>query len=217
MTAAYVEQFVAKAIEMGHPSIALAQLLQDTLICRQKDVIGEWIPVSEPGLSDIVAGLQKWMVGLRLEEITGTILTHRLSKSLKGRRALAEADAGTVKSWDLSVRPHILELLKPILAERSTGPIIVCEYTGLPWRQKMFAAKWRKIATAAGIPSTVQNRDTRAGGITDGRKAGATLEEMRHGAGHSQLSTTAGYDRDDIETDRRIVELRSAKNRPRTS
>jgi hypothetical protein len=211
MTPAYIEAFVAKAIEMGWPSIALAQLLQDTLICRQKDIIGEWIPVSEPGLSDIVAGLQKWIVGLRLEEITGTILTHRLSKSLKGRGALAEAEAGIAKSWDLSVRPHVLQLLRPILAERSSGPIIVCEYTGLPWRSKVFAAKWRKIATAAGIPKTVQNRDTRAGGITDGRKAGVPLEDLRHGVAHSQLSTTAGYDRDDIETDRKIVQLRSKR------
>lgn len=53
-------------------------------------------PVTEPGLSDGVVAKQRWMLGLRLEEIDGTVLTHRLSKSLRGRRALAEAGASNV-------------------------------------------------------------------------------------------------------------------------
>jgi hypothetical protein len=46
---------------------------------------------------------------------------------------------------------------------------------------------WRKVADAAGLPKTVCNKDSRAGGVTEGRKAGASLEDLRHHAGHSQI------------------------------
>lgn len=42
-----------EAHRIGHPSIALAQAIQFDLMLRQKDVIGEWIPVDEPGLSAV--------------------------------------------------------------------------------------------------------------------------------------------------------------------
>lgn len=217
ITPAQVTAVIEKAAELGWHSIAWAQALQDGLIVRQKDIVGEWIPIAEPGLSDITARGQKWVVGVRWEEVSpALVLTHRLSKSLQGRDALADADAGKVKEFDLTKRPLVMALMERIPEDRRHGPMVICEYTGLPWRTKVFQEKWRKIARAAGVPDDVQNRDTRAGGITHGRKSGARLEDMRHAAGHSMIATTAGYDRDDLETDRVVAEFR-AKNTPKTA
>lgn len=209
ITPAQVVDFIAKAHEMGCHSHALAQALQDGCIVRQKDVIGEWVPVSEPGLSDVLATGEKWIMGFRWEEVSPSlVLTHRLSKSVRGNDNIADLDAGKTKEFDLTARPLIMAELARIPEAERYGPMVKCEYSRIPWREKPFQAKWREIARAAGIPDHVQNRDTRAGGITDGRKKGARLEDMRHGAGHSQISTTAGYDRDDLETDRKVAELR---------
>lgn len=200
----------------GYPSIALAQAMMFELTMRPKDVVGEWIPLSEPGLSDITVGDLKWLHGARWEEVSPDLIwTKRISKSLRGRDAVMNPDAGKEMSFDLKAYPMIVEELAHVALEDRRGPIIKCEYNGLPWRNKQFPAKWRKIAQAAGIPDHVQNRDSRAGGISEGRKAGARLEDMRHHAGHSQLSTTAGYDRSDVEDKNKVAELR-ARNRPKT-
>lgn len=70
----------------GRASIALAQSFQFDLMLRQRDVIGERIPISEPGITDIVfpeEGL-KWLRGLRWEEIdSNLLLTHETSKKEK--------------------------------------------------------------------------------------------------------------------------------------
>src|SRR6185312_14279942 len=204
----------AKAHEMGYPSIALAQVLMFELMIRQKDAIGEMIPMSEPGLSDTGYGGKKWLMGIHWNEISDTlILTHRLSKSLRGREAIMDPGAGKTEVFDLKVYPMVMEELQHVT--HKTGPLVICEHTGRPWDHKYFATIWRKVADAAGIPKHLQSRDSRAGGITEGRKSGATLENLRHHAGHSQVSTTAGYDRSDLETKNNVQQLR-VKNRTQT-
>jgi hypothetical protein len=50
----------------GMPSIQLAQALQFELCLRQKDVIGEWVPVAEPGMSSVTYHGRKWLCGLSI-------------------------------------------------------------------------------------------------------------------------------------------------------
>src|SRR6185437_8269934 len=45
LTAEQVTSIRAQAHKVGKPSIALAQALQFGLTLRQKDVIGEWVPI----------------------------------------------------------------------------------------------------------------------------------------------------------------------------
>jgi hypothetical protein len=52
---------------------------------------------------------------------------------------------------------------------------------------------WRKVATAAGVPKTVYNMDSRAGAISEATDAGAELEHVRHAATHSDISMTQRY------------------------
>jgi hypothetical protein len=95
----------------GWHSIALAQALQFELLLGQKDVIGEWVPVDEPGESDVVRPGQKWLRGLRWSNIDkNLILRHGVSSS--GRRI----------EVDLRTAPMVLEELKLFMA----GPRTPC-------------------------------------------------------------------------------------------
>jgi len=60
---------IHKAHEMGRHSIALAQAFQFDCGLSQRDVIGEWVPTGEAGVSEITHGNQKWLRGLRWSEI----------------------------------------------------------------------------------------------------------------------------------------------------
>jgi hypothetical protein len=89
------------------PSIALAQALQFELLLGQKDVIGEWVPVTEPGESEIVwtTRKQKWLRGLRWSDIDkNLILRHTVGSS--GRKI----------EVDLRTAPMVLEELKFLAA-----------------------------------------------------------------------------------------------------
>jgi site-specific recombinase XerD len=59
--------------------------------------------------------------------------------------------------------------------------------------------------------------DSRAGGVTEGRNNGATLEDLRHFAGHSNIGTTARYDRMTPETNARVMHLRVAGRAPKNN
>jgi hypothetical protein len=53
--------------------------------------------------------------------------------------------------------------------------MVIEEACGPPYRHGHCARVWWNIATAAGIPSTVWNRDSRAGGVTEGSDEGADI------------------------------------------
>jgi hypothetical protein len=200
------EDIIAAANAAGLPSIALTQAMQFDLRTRQKDIIGEWVPVSEPGIS--VIGhyhARKWLRGIRWEEISSAMkLAHPISKSRTGK----------VLERDLTLYPMIMAELDKIPAEKRTGPVIVCELTGRPWVANHFRMKWREIATACGVPATVFNMDSRAGGITETIEAtGGNLEAARKEAEHSDIKTTMGYSRRKQEANKesaaKVLDFRS--------
>src|SRR5262245_8122112 len=85
---------------------------------------------------------------------------------------------------DLSECPMVVEELSKIPVENRVGPLIVNPSTGLPYRQWYFRDLWRKCARVSGIPDTVWNRDLRAGGNTEGQRAGARLDDRKKVMGH---------------------------------
>jgi hypothetical protein len=99
---------------------------------------------------------------------------------------------------DLSECPMVVEELSKIPVENRLGPLIVNPSTGLPYRQWYFRDLWRKCARLSGIPDTVWNRDLRAGGNTEGQRAGAPLDDRKKVMGHTAVSrvTAQVYDRD---------------------
>ena len=187
MTAEQAIAIRSMARRMGLPSIALAQALQFEVMLRQKDVIGEWVPLNEPGVSDVTYRDQKWLWGIRWSEIDDNlILRHVTSKKQKPIE------------FDLKLAPMVMEELA-LMEREATGPVIVFEKTGLPYVTFQFRREWRPIADACGIPKTVRNMDSRAGGISEATDAGAELEHVRHAATHSDIGMTQRYSRGSVE------------------
>jgi hypothetical protein len=208
LTLRQCEDVIAAANKAGAHSIALAQAFQFDLRMRQKDVVGEYVPMSEPGISSITFKGLKWMRGLRWEEISSAmILSHPVSKSRKGKMI----------EVDLNNHPMIMAELAKVPPEKRVGPVIIREKTGKPWRQAVFRGRWREIATKAGIPENVFNMDSRAGGITETIEAtDGNLEAARKQAMHSDVKTTMGYSRRALQSNTKtaavVTEFRN-KNR----
>jgi hypothetical protein len=200
LTAAQAIAIRALAHTMGFPSIALAQALQFELMLRQKDVIGEWVPQNEPGVSDVTLGNDKWLRGLRWSEIDrDLIVRHTTSKRQKDIEV------------DLKNAPMVIEELRYFLPDiPASGPMIVYEGTRVPYVAQQFRWMWRKVATAAGVPKTVYNMDSRAGAISEATDAGAELEHVRHAATHSDISMTQRYSRGSTEKIANVQQMRSA-------
>jgi len=162
-------------------AVALAQAIQQDCCLRQKDVIGEWVPLDDPEPSTIIKGHEKWVRGITREEIDADmILTHQTSKR------------GQVLAFDLKNCPAVME---EWFSAPPSGPLIIDPETGFPYEGWKFRRIWRRRATAAGLPKNVWNMDTRAGAITGAFARGANPDDIRKFAGHQNLSTTMGYSR----------------------
>ena len=212
--------------QFGWDSMALAQAFQFECTLRQKDVIGEWVPISEPGVSAVILKDEKWLRGIVWQEIDeNLILRHVTSKKQK----LTEVD--------LKLAPMVLDELQRLIGAEplvtvdlitkketvnrgllpASGPIILNEINAWPWSDSEYRRKWRKVATACGVPSNVKNMDSRSGAISEGIQAGASLEMVRHAATHSDISQTADYDRGQAEATAKVMRLRiENRNKPKT-
>lgn len=200
----------------GWHSMALAQALQFELMLRQKDVIGEWVPLSEPGLSDITWKNQKWIRGLRWEEIDENfILIHTTSK----RQKILEVDLRlapmVMEEFGLIADMPTSELVRSMLP--ATGALVYNTITAAPWGDSEFRRKWRKVANRAGIPPYVFNMDSRAGGITEASDAGADMEHIRQAATHSDIAMTQKYNRNTVAKVSNVMRIRvEGRNKPKT-
>jgi hypothetical protein len=184
LTAEQATAIRKEAHRRGRPSIALAQAFQFELMLRQKDVIGEWVPIPEPGHSDITHGNEKWLRGVRWNEIDkDMILRHVTSKRQK------EIEV------NLRNAPMVMEELALLPEIPASGAIVVNERSGMPFHEQEFRRRWRDMADACGIPKTVRNMDSRAGAITEATNAGAELEHVRHAATHGDIAMTQRYSR----------------------
>lgn len=212
--------------DYGWPSLSLGQAFQFDCTFRQKDICGEFVPLSEPGMSSVIWGNQKWLRGIVWQEIDeNLILRHVTSKKQK----LAEVD--------LKLAPMVLEELQlivgdqPLLVEDpvtkkvtvnrhllpANGPILLNEITARPWSANEYRRKWRVVAKFCKIPDNVQNMDSRSGAISEAIQAGAPIEFVRHAATHSDVSQTADYDRTQAEATAKVMKLRmESRNKPKT-
>jgi hypothetical protein len=157
MTQDHAEAIRAKAHEFGWHSIAFAQALQYELLLGQKDVIGEWVPILEAGESDVMFRGQKWLRGLRWENIDKDLtLNCTTGTSRKPIRV------------DLQTARMVTEELAFRGGRESRGPIIISEITGAPFVTSEFRRKWRILAEAAEIPKEVRNSDSKPNGMIIG-------------------------------------------------
>ncbi len=226
VTAEYAEMVRTTAhTNFGWHMIALGQAFQFECTLRQKDVIGEWVPISEPGVSAIHDGDNKWLRGIVWTEIDeNLILRHLTSKKQKMIEVdLKLAPMVMEELQRMANGPLILvnEITKKVTVNRhllpATGPVCYCDTNGLPWSGNEYRRKWRLVANEAGVPKNVWNMDSRSGAISEGIAAGASMEMVRHAATHSDMSQTADYDRGQAEATAKVMKLRmESRNRPKT-
>lgn len=197
ITREQVKEVRDEAFSQNWLAVALAQAFQFDCALRQRDVIGEWIPVEEPEPSEILSPdrQMKWVRGITREEVTGEgdamMLTHKTSKR------------GQVLVFPLKWCPSVLQ---EWYAAPPSGPLIIDPQTDLPFEAWKYRRVWRELATAAGVPKNVWNMDSRAGRITQVLAAGASLEDARKLAGHNQQSTTSRYSRGTSDAIARALE-----------
>jgi hypothetical protein len=153
MTAEHAEAVRDMAHKKGVPSIALAQAFQFDCKLAQADVIGEWVPLSEPGSSEIISRDKKWIRGLRWSQIDEHVILRHFSS--KHQREI---------EVDLKLAPMVAAEFAKLDARPVSGqPIILCEATEMPWTAVGFRRRWREVATEAGVPKDVYNMDTSGG------------------------------------------------------
>lgn len=158
LTAANADAIIKTAHEFGRPSIALAQAIQfDCRQLSQKDVIGEWVPITERGpLTDIVNDTHKWVRGLRWDELDQNLVLRHLSS--------ADDETIEIKFQDYPRVMNEIAVVKdrqPWKMLPKNGPMILCESTNRPWVPGEFRRWWRKLANECGIPENVKNSDSR--------------------------------------------------------
>jgi hypothetical protein len=185
VTASQVTSARKAAHAAGRPSSALAYALVFETTLRLWDVIGQWWPMEEGALSDVLDTNRraKWF-GLRWEDIDeNMMLTYTPSKT-------AETTGKSV-FYPLSNAPMVLEEIANIPMDKRKGPMIVDETSGIPYYPKNFAYRWRLDRKAANIPSTVWARDLRASGISEAMANDASIDDASKVAGHSGTATTS--------------------------
>jgi hypothetical protein len=128
----------------GWDSIALAAALQ--LECpklKQMDIIGEWVPLSDPAKSEIMKGSEKWIRGLRWSDLDENFM---LRRAVTGRR-------NQKKDVEYSLRRSqmTMEEINRVPLEKRKGPMIICEFSGIPWSSNEFRRKWKIVAQKAGL------------------------------------------------------------------
>jgi hypothetical protein len=150
LTREQVSEIINKAHFIGRHSVALAQAFQFECMLWQKDVIGEWVPQSEPGVSDVTYGPDKWLRGIRWSSIDKDLVLRHVS-----------VKDGKNLEMKLTDRPLIMAELDRLGERPTAGPIVVSESAGRPYTAAEFRRQWRKAATLAGVPKHVKNMDSR--------------------------------------------------------
>jgi hypothetical protein len=199
--------FCAAADKMrwnGKPyfSLALGTVLQFEAGVRQADIIGQWWPVEKSANGTLVRDGYQWRGltwGTHLDPVTFE-LKKPTSKSKGKKTAMAYLNASPLaKAW-----------LERIPREQRIGPVVINEMTGRPYDRSAYHEKWRRVANAAGIPKAVQNRDARAGAITEADDAGVESGRTQRVATHGTAEQTRGYKREHMENAKHVLTKRVA-------
>lgn len=194
------EQAVAiceSAAAAGEENLALAQAIQYECALRQKDIIGERVPLTDPTPALLIDGDEKWVRGIVREEIDANlVLKHETSKR------------GQVLQFNLKKCPLVMKYWP---AAPDSGPLILNPYTARPFLPWQYRRMWRKHATLVGVPRNVWNMDSRAGRITEVLAKGVGLDDARKLAGHEQATTTVRYSRAAPEAIERAFDVINAK------
>jgi hypothetical protein len=200
-TAEHISAARKAAHAAGRPLNALCYAIQFETTLRQWDVIGQWVDLDDPRPSVVLGYGKKW-IGPTWSAIDDNLIMAKVKPTK------TEDTTEVTVSFDLAVCPMVCEELAQIARDERKGPLIVNPSTGLPYIRQSWRNAWAADFKAAGLPKGMWNRDLRAGGITEGGKAGASKDDRRKLAGHAKEATTEVYDRDQVEAHRRVMQAR---------
>jgi hypothetical protein len=208
--------FIKKALQLGREgampfdralNMAIGVAAQFELLLRQMDIIGEWAPAGATrkipaGIGSVDRGSELWIGFFTWEHIAGWRWRMKTSKS-KYRAA---------QDFDLTRYSLLHPLLEMVPLGERTGAIVKGEH-GLPVRARSYGNWFRDIARQAGIPDTVWNMDSRAGGATEAHDAGAALSAISNAMTHTEERTTVRYIRRQSKGNEIVAEARSQARR----
>jgi hypothetical protein len=189
----------AHAAGASHRALLYA-LIYDTT-GREFDFLGEWLKLSDKKPSALIHYGKKWVGPMWSAIDENLIMTIKPTKT--------EDNTEVEVTYDLSVCPMVMQELANIDASLRHGPLIINPSTGLPYIYATFRLAWNADFEAAKMPEGMWCRDLRAGGVTEGGKSGASLEDRRKVAGHAKARQTEKYDRDGVEAFRRTMQSRT--------
>ena len=200
-TAQQIEAARKAAHAAGHPRRALLYALVYDTTGRAFDFLGRWLPISYHKPSSVLGYGKKW-IGPHWSVIDDQLM-------MKIQPSKTENTTAVEISFDLSICPMVMEELAQIPASERNGPLIINERAGLPYIYQTFRLGWNADFQAAGMPKGMWCRDLRAGGVTEGGKAGASKDDRRKVAGHAKEKQTEKYDRDQLAAQRRVMLART--------
>ena len=200
-TAQQIEAARKAAHAAGHPRRALLYALVYDTTGRAFDFLGRWMPISYHKPSSVLGYGKKW-IGPHWSVIDDQLM-------MKIQPSKTENTTAVEISFDLSICPMVMEELAQIPASERNGPLIINERAGLPYIYQTFRLGWNADFQAAGMPKGMWCRDLRAGGVTEGGKAGASKDDRRKVAGHAKEKQTEKYDRDQLAAQRRVMLART--------
>jgi integrase len=201
MTRDQAQTFIKAALANGRRSLALATAIQFECAMRQKDVIGEWLPIPASGArSNYTLNNQQWVNGITWADISDEWQFYKRTTK-----------TGQEVAHDLTLCPMVMEIITSINEAERIGPLIIDEKADRPYADRCYSPAWRQIADLAGLPRDVWSMDARAGAATEAATAGSTLDDIRETLGHSDSKTTMRYMRGKkLEQSRRVAQLRLA-------
>ncbi|UFW72864.1 hypothetical protein [Bradyrhizobium sp. WU425] len=182
LTYEHASAIVTWALEAGDISSALVQALQFECFLRQIDIVGKWRTVkgsyvANPG--EVHHGAKVWS-GMTMSMILTDNKILRVRTSKTGQYVVHDLD-----KCELVAR--CLKLLGPVDPEMP----VARRKDGSPWPTHMdFGKLWREYADAAGVPKSVWNMDSKAGGITEAAGAGASHDDLAGSGAHATKTTT---------------------------
>lgn len=179
---------VAKAAEKGFLSMAITTLAQFEFTERRTHIIGTW------------EGRQ-WRPGWLWTGITSTWqISYHQTKIGKVER-----------QFDLTSTPALLDLLQRVPEDKRIGPVIICERTGKPWKERHYIQVFRAIAREIGMPDDIWSMDMRAGGATEaGNIVGITPTDLQAAGGWKDPKMAARYTRDPKRRAAKVINMRQA-------
>jgi hypothetical protein len=195
-TRAEYNAYRAKARELGYQSMATAAALSFELVQRVWDVFG----ITDPGAADSPDdGSTR---GIRWHDYDhGVSIVVRQSKTSKRIRIPLSDTTG--EGDGLVLYPELEEELARTDHGEPGDLIVREERNGQPYKHRGMSSVHRAICEAAGLPKKMTFTGFRHGGATEIGDSGEA--DIRPISGHTQLDTTAIYNKASEEKARRIA------------